>query len=222
MRPFQFSARPSAGERTLAEFPCGKYFRGWWFDLLRVLLGDPFSVRHEEQPVRRVKRPGGGCRGTELAREFSRACADPTGGRERSSWQLLTEGRVEPVHGGRGRSGSGGRGGGCPACHRAWASIGRWHPGQSGAGAGGGSGAGGGGAESPVGSCQAWWCAVESTGACRSSARTRLARTLAAGWSQPNVRTRAKPRGRTCCKKRRRNSQGSSRMEVKRRVLLSR
>ena len=96
------------------------------------------------------------------------------------------------------------------------------HRGQRGPHRSGSGSSGAGSSFDAIGGCHAACSAGVSTGGFPSRARTRLARTLAAGCNQPKVRTRAKPRGKTCCKKRLIQTSGSSVIAAGWPVLLSR
>ena len=97
-----------------------------------------------------------------------------------------------------------------------------WQHGQRGVPGAGEATGGGGWRVGGEGGFHVCFSAGVSSGFSRSNARTRLARTLAAGCNQPKVRTRANPRGKVCWRKRVMNSRGSSLREVNLRVLLSR
>jgi hypothetical protein len=111
---------------------------------------------------------------------------------------IMVGGEGAESHGARGRVGreEAVRGGSAPS-----RSMGRPQQGQVGVGWSVASGLCWGASKSTGVSgvcCQVWRSRGVKSGAWASRARTRLPRTLPAGWSQPKSRTRQNPLGRTC------------------------
>jgi hypothetical protein len=121
---------------------------------------------------------------------------------------------------GSGHGGGRGCSGACPARQEPIRFMASRQRGQRGVQGAGDTTGGGSWRVGWAGGCHVCFSAGVSSGFWRSNARTRLARTLAAGCNQPKVRTRAKPRGKVCWRKRLMNSRGSSLREENLRVLL--